>query len=164
MLARTEAEAPYGARVSAERTRIVPSVGPRDGERSAEAGISSRKEYGVSVRITHYLVTIVTALSCPRPSAVISEFLKFVFRRHTPTATPIHVGSIIGEIEDGLVIYRTPARVRNVFRETITRVVVAVLQRTPRIIALCRCLAPGEVVRRSLQVRRHLRYRLPIIL
>ena len=78
-----------------ERTRPVFAELTHAARISTEAPASSRQEDTLTVDFTGYKITLVPALGCPSPLAVITEFSKLCAGRHAPTAAPVLTGSVV---------------------------------------------------------------------
>ena len=111
--ARVEVHAPRAARV-VRVERIRPIVAVVAGIQPIFPSVARlRKKDEVAIGpfyyVTIFAVTIFVLVATYRPSpfAVLAQFRPFVIGRHTPSATPVGTGGIVGEFEFGFVIYGT---------------------------------------------------------
>ena len=112
-----EAVAKHVARVEAQGARAV-GVAPSDrtgpvvvAVRISAVQARSRQENTVTIFLTCNIITSLTFLLNPSPSAVIYEFFTFLFGRHTPTATPLNMGYIVIQVKNSLTVYHTVTNV-----------------------------------------------------
>ena len=91
----TEADAVRAVRAaSTEGRRPVSAVGTHRGKVRFVPFAGGREEDAFSVGAGDFS-SVHTILACPLPGAIVPQFILLRFCRHSPTATPIHISSIV---------------------------------------------------------------------